>query len=378
MLKWIYEPSDNVLVFGDFNASYYMFPYKSDPDIDIVIKGQYPHARYMSITVGGETDIPIVSVYDQLLMPNPGSVNPFYPRADWDAENRDYTLIVRFAPPLANNYFIPGPGCNIVLAGVLPQNGKINRDGIITLRIYAPGIGYDKKGGVSLPAISYRARAADHADDSKTAEEPAHWKNYVANAKLEEQSSLFFDCELEWFKPNAVRSSLLQFNPNTVYMISSMLKRAPGKLLFIRWKAPAVPDTYHNTGITGGYDMRYWSVTFFAKHGDFGFKTIGDYQTVIDKNGFVNMVVSLGVPRPHFVTAENGFTWVDLADLPLLDYYILYRNVLVSPGFKYTAKTVCEGKEVPPEIMGAYYPCGKYVEPGYLEHILPLLSSAVE
>ena len=45
-------------------------------------------------------------------------------------------------------------------------------------------------------------------------------------------------------------------------LIPNLLQRDPGQLLFIRWKAPTFPNTYHNIGITGTEEVRYWSMTF--------------------------------------------------------------------------------------------------------------------
>lgn len=370
MQKWIYEPSNSLLVLGDFNASYFVFPYEVDPSVEIVIKGQYPHARYMSITVNGTADIPIASAPDQSLIPDPGSTNPFLPGANWDAKNRNYTLIIRFTAPPDSEHFVPGAGKNIIYVGTLP-NGRPNASGIITLRIYVPSIGYDKTGGVGLPEIMYcsaKNNRRTHMESLRGMAEPKMQDESLFNQKaFKGESSSREECDLVWSKTNRVQSVLLQANPNTVYIISNEIERNPGKLLYIHWKAPTFPDTYHNIGIVGNENMRYWSMMFATKIGYLGLYTIGDFQTIIDKSGYVNLVISFGAPRPAFVTSKNGFTWVDLSELPLVPFSIIYRNTLVSPTFPYTAKNVPVGEVVPPEVMGKYYPCGKYVDANYFK-----------
>lgn len=109
----------------------------------------------------------------------------------------------------------------------------------------------------------------------------------------------------------------------------------------------------------------YWSMSFVTRVALLGLYTLGDFQTITDKKGYVNLVISFGAPRPARVTTENGFNWIDASQLPLVPLYLFYRNNQASQEFPYTAKNIPEGQIVPPEVMGEYYPCGKYVNPLY-------------
>lgn len=365
MQNWIFEPSNSYLIAGDLNANYYLFPYVVDPDVEIVIKGEYPFARYMSITAVGENDISLVGAQDYEIIPDPGSSNPFMPGANWNAENRNYTLVIRFtAPPPGSSHFVPEAGNNTIYVGTFPD-GRPNTRGNIDYRLYVPSIGYDKFGGVGLPTITYCAAKKDKRhpiicsaqDNTGIRQNTLHdWSNH-ANKKDVSQY-----CDLTWSRSGRL-AQLLQTNPQTVYIESDFIERDPCKFLFMRWKAPTFPDTYHNIGIVGNEDMRYWGMSFTSPIGFIGLYTIGDFQTIIDKNGFVNLVISFGAPRPSCVTSENGFTWVDLSQLPLIPFQIIYRNTLISQFFPFTAKDVPAGQVVPPEVMGEYYPCGKYISP---------------
>ena len=107
MQKWIHQPSNSLLMLGDFNANYYVFPYEVDTDIEIVIKGQFPYARYMSFTLAGQIDTVIATAPDRVLIPDPGSTNPFLPGANWNADNRNYTVKIRFnAPPQGSEHWL--------------------------------------------------------------------------------------------------------------------------------------------------------------------------------------------------------------------------------------------------------------------------------
>lgn len=175
------------------------------------------------------------------------------------------------------------------------------------------------------------------------------------------------NCDLIWSRIGVIATRILQPDLNTVYILSDKIKRDAGKLLFLRWKAPTFPDTYHNMGILGNENMRYWSMSFVTQVGLFGLYTLSDYQTVTDKKGYVNLVISFGAQRPPCVTTENGFNWIDASNLPLVPLILFYRNNQVSQNSPYSAKNVPEGQIVPPEIMKEYYPCGKYVNPIYFD-----------
>jgi hypothetical protein len=377
MQNWIQQPSNSLLMLGDFNANYYIFPYSVDPDIEIVIKGEFPYARYISFTLTGQLDTVIVTAPDQALIPDPGNTNPFLPGANWNATNRKYTIKIRStAPPQGSSHFVAEAGNNTFYAGTL-KDGSPNTLGLIGYRIYVPSIGYDKTGGVGLPTITYCAAKKECCKtniagtiDKTTAYESSTNPANIFNRETCPQRYCDMtaqNCDLTWSHIGVIATRILQPDLNTVYIISDQLKRDPGKLLFIRWKAPTFPDTYHNIGILGNEDMRYWSMSFITRVGLLNLYTLSDFQAVIDKKGYVNIVISFGAARPPRVTTENGFTWIDASQLPLVPFSLFYRNNQVSQSFPYSAKNVAEGQIVPPEVMGEYYPCGKYVTPLYFE-----------
>lgn len=374
MQNWIHQPSDNLGMLGDYNASYNTFPYSVDPDVEIVIKGQFPYARYLSFSVIGKADLTIATIPDYEIIPDPGSINPFLNGADWNAKNRDYTLKIRFtAPPEGSDHFVPGAGNNIVYAGSM-LNGAANKHGTIELRIYAPSMGYDHTGGVGLPKIMYVPTLKDRTysqiverTNQTTFSNSIKQKNNFTQNKLNftsPEKNSEEKCDISW-RTLSRASALIQYDYNDGYILSDELQRDPSKLLFLRWKAPTFPDTYHNIGIHGNEDMRYWSMSFISPVGLLGLYTLADFETVVDKNGYVNLVISFGAPRPPCVNTKNGFNWIDASHLPLIPLRLFYRNKIVSDDFPYSAKDVSENTIVSPKIMGEYYPCGRYVNPAY-------------
>ena len=375
--KWIHESSDSLTLLGDFNASYNTFPYSALPNVEIVIKGQFPYARYLSFSVIGEADLTIATIPDRELIPDTGSTNPFLPDADWNTKNRNYTLKIRFtAPPEGAEHFVPGAGNNIVYAGTL-KSGLPNTRGTIGLRIYVPSIGYDDiTGGVGFPEIMYSHMPNDRSYymshepiNHPTFNLPLEQKNnalqnkwYIASNDKQDKEN----CDLSWSTLSGA-SALIQYDYNDAYILSDELLRDPNKLLFLRWKAPTFPDTYHNMGILGNEDMRYWSLSFVSPVGLLGLYTLADFDTIIDNEGYVNLIISFGAPRPSYVTTENGYSWIDASHLPLIPLQLFYRNKIVSQDFPYSANDIPAGDIVPPEVMGEYYPCGKYIDPIYFK-----------
>ncbi|PAM94756.1 hypothetical protein B4N84_11015, partial [Flavobacterium sp. IR1] len=71
-----------------------------------------------------------------------------------------------------------------------------------------------------------------------------------------------------------------------------------------------------------------------------------------------------GASRPSSVTSENGYTWIDASQLPLVPLFLIYRNNQISENFiHYTAADIRPGEVVTPQDMGEYYPSGIYVDP---------------
>lgn len=99
---------DGVQTLGpDYNATYLRLDYVAPFDTTLVMKGEFPHARFFSAQTSlpldprypsglaaGAPEVPIVDVD---IHPDVGSTNPFFINAARDEENRGYTL--RFAHP---------------------------------------------------------------------------------------------------------------------------------------------------------------------------------------------------------------------------------------------------------------------------------------
>ncbi|MGG1441987.1 hypothetical protein ABE354_07955 [Brevibacillus laterosporus] len=353
-------------LYPDCNARYYFYPFVVDPEVEIIIEGEYPCSRYMSYTVYGCNQQVIASAFDQMLIPNEGCVNTFEPHANWEAMNRSYTLKLQFIPP--PRYvcpFVPGVGNNTFFIGALP-NGQPNLWGILVYRIYVASEGTDEAGG-ELPTITYRRKKDGKRLRVKNP------KSLDLEAILQQSSRL---CTmpsrpignrtvpltpttnvLTWSRPSYKQNRVLFGNPQGGYMYASLCS-SPAQYLCLRWKAPTFPDTYHNQSITGLENMRYWSMSFVSTVGTATICTLADYQTVLDEQGFATLLVGFGAPRPAFAIPERGYNWVDLGNQPVKG--VIYRNMVVSACFPCTAVNIPLGQQVSMQ-MGEYLPIGQYI-----------------
>jgi len=90
--------------FPDGAATYNVADITLPPEGSLTLNGQFPHSRYFSITIanqlGGDQYGNGRFLRGNMIMPDPGSSNPFWPSADRNASPRNYTLrILQGNPP---------------------------------------------------------------------------------------------------------------------------------------------------------------------------------------------------------------------------------------------------------------------------------------
>ncbi|RAP28408.1 hypothetical protein C2W64_04842 [Brevibacillus laterosporus] len=356
---------ENVL-YPDCNARYYFYPFVVDPEVEIIIEGEYPCSRYMSYTVYGCNQQAIASAFDQMLIPNDGCVNTFDPHANWYASNRSYTLKLQFTPPPPFVCpFVPGVGNNTFFVGALP-NGQPNPSGILVYRIYVASEGVEEAGG-ELPKVTYRRKKDGKRLrvknpmplDMGAILQQSNWICAMQPSQMTNPSITLTPTPnvLTWYRPTYKQNLILLGNPQGGYTYAPLCS-SPAQYLCMRWRAPTFPATYHNQSITGLENMRYWSMSFVSTVGTATICTLADYQTVLDQQGCANLIVGFGAPRPAFATPERGYTWVDLGNQPVKG--VIYRNMVVSACFPCTAANVPFGQQVTMQ-MGEYLPVGQYI-----------------
>jgi hypothetical protein len=148
-------------------------------------------------------------------------------------------------------------------------------------------------------------------------------------------------------------------NPDAAYLIANVPAGLPqtlfnlGEVLYIQFQVPTTPPTPCVNGCSrsGNEQMRYMSISFETTGGG----TLASLPDSCPQNplspctpliqdafGNVNLVVGTGVPQPSWVTAANGYTWLDLSLLPNYTELneIAIRHILPSSWFDCSTQVV--------------------------------------
>ena len=166
------------------------------------------------------------------------------------------------------------------------------------------------------------------------------------------------DSNIQWTRgPEYVSGG----NPDAGYSYGNVPAGLPqtllnsGEVMRLRFRVPTTPPTPCTDGCSrsGDEQIRYTSISFQAP-GGITLASLPDSCpsgsllpcTPLNQNsnGYVTLVVSTGTPQPSWVTAANGYTWLDLSQLGIPSYMewnqIAIRNILPSAGFECPASFV--------------------------------------
>ena len=146
------------IAYPDAHAVYWAAYFRRPAGSTLLLHGEYPHARYMSLVTYNAAGAILDGVNDEMINPNIGSVNPFRSGEPLGATNRSYTVEVKAEKrpaSLPTSHLAEEPARNYVYA-YAPANeetapsGKYNTE-LVVLRVYVPDKGQPITGGVPLP-----------------------------------------------------------------------------------------------------------------------------------------------------------------------------------------------------------------------------------
>jgi hypothetical protein len=329
---------------------------------------------------------PIDALADVQIRPDPGSVNPFLPGADRTVTNRSYTAFIDLSPtPPAKrqpNTLYAGSG----------QGGMPNTTGVFIYRIYIRDNGAEPTGGVPLPTVTLESDASRSAPPRSvcdTLQKPSnpllndtiassngipqldglqpwgypipHWRKFV-NLPTSLADFALSNPSGERLRPllnplaAAGGSGGFLSNIHNAY-IATAVNRRYGQVLVTRFKAPTFPNTRPDAPtMASGVQLRYWSMCeneFFSQR---FIACATDDQTAVDKQGYVNYVMSTPAQRPARATARCGYTWLPWG--PDAEGVLIYRNMLPDASFAQAIQFARYGQET--QTMGAYLPTSTY------------------
>lgn len=345
-----------------------------DPQWQAVkINAAYPKARFFSFAVydnapasTGLAD----HIFDAGIAPDEGSINPFAGGQDAADGRQGYTISVSRNPSdEPNTLSFSAPSAWLVY------------------RVYLPNGGEGAMGGVPLPKITVTDAAGRQQElppcpvVNRQSELASLAPNFVPPV-LESPPAVPQVADRMWFAPIPKPPARLLPNPDNKYMISHFMPQyQKGRVIVVRGKMPAFPDTYRGSSASvpapgfSTVEMRYWSLCVASLVSPLPITGCAvDAATPLDADGFFTVVVTNDILRPDWLPAEDQ--WLPWGDEQMAPITIFIRNTLPSPGFAASAQAAIEAGcgvafnfPVPPdpeaitaagkctrEVMGDHYP----------------------
>lgn len=353
----------------------------------VVVRGQFPHARYTSLNTYTTQTQAIDAIHDTEITPDRGSKNPYVRTAHRRSTKRNYT-VTTFKGRLPAGGRAPN-----TIYTENADGSKSSPNAAIALRIYRTDRGYGIDGGVPLPSLTvYTATGQQllrYPDCPKTDLPDLGVTQTVANAGIGSAvpaggPSLFGRTALTWHKyvnlqtavadelidndvtGPAIRRPLTDFtstafpsggfgeNVDNKYVYTTYSRQA-GAVLVLRGKLPTFPQTYDGQPRMGTGQLRYWSLCSENQASQY-YACRTDDEVPLAKGRRYTIMVSTAAARPANATLACGVQWLPAGPLP--QSILLLRNMLPSPSFKQAVQYVDAGSEA--KQMGHYLPTGTY------------------
>ncbi|MGW5384771.1 hypothetical protein [Nocardia sp. NPDC003963] len=319
------------VAFPDTFADYWMTLVPAAPGTDVTLRGQFPHARYMSF-VSYSSGVATGVLTDTAIVPDAGSGNPFPAGAERQNENRSYTVRVvagdRPADPEPNTLYARA------VDGVIP----------VIYRVYRPDAGRDAMGGTGLPRTTVRTPggAVELADcGSSTSDSDPHGVFPESRVRPGGRATP---------PPRAPQwagseGGGLFPNPDNKYLATLV---DSGRTAIVRGRLPETPDTFPGTPRMAPAQLRYWSMCSGDGPSTSTLGCLVDDQIPVDEDGEFTIVISAPEHRPD---PRCGAAWLPANSGETL---LIMRNMLPADDFPDSVQNA--DPENPAPVLGSYYP----------------------
>jgi hypothetical protein len=381
----------------------------------IVLHGQFPHARFFSLTTSSVIGVIRGHLYDVDIKPDPGSTNPYLPGANRNATHRSFTVTVVDQPD-------PGPGLEAPntlyggVAGQAPGAGPL----LIVERVYLPDSGRDFSGGVGVPAASYvdangvtstdtaactalstQAGAANLTNVNPILFPESKIQSLLALSSSPEHPAVAQPVWYKYFNPQWLMAPYyagtsdasmiasipltgtgLGANPANGYVFTWLDRRfgpnhSAHNIAVLHGLLPTTPATYAGEPkMARTSQLRYWSIcnNQGLPSGATTGPCLADEEVPINAKREFTIVVSLPQDRPKNATDKCGVAWMNWGtagdgftrpDSTLL----LLRNLTTTatPAFPEAVQNIATPATVKSQ-MGAYLPKVTYTDAAQFQH----------
>jgi len=402
---------------SDLNSQYYKMFYKVDPSYEIVILGNFPNSRYFSITDYDTHGAPAEYLLDANIVPltsayinpyqqgtafvagqkyaasigfegTPGTLEKGCMMTGYNVEVNSLDGTQRHAGMDWNsdqNVFRAEPSFDLHIVDT-PQHTNPNTAGAVMVRSYldiTPNsyqnsphfILRDVASGCAYPAAYALNTLQVVANNSVTGGAWLDSTQADLHRTYEKQllPRLCFATDVRqvpgWNRgPEYVPGA----DPYGTYTAATFPAGVPqnlateGRVMRIRYRIPTTPPTPCTNGCSrsGNEELRYLSLSFENADGN-TLASVADSAFIEDPNGYVTLIAGTGTPIPSWITAANGYTFIDLTALSGYQNLnsLSLRNILSAPTFN------CSGAAVPYRtneytpaggLMGEYLPVVDY------------------
>jgi hypothetical protein len=312
------------LAYPDTAATYWVQRYSLPASGRIEVAWRRPHARYSSLVT-----------YD----PDGRALDAVADRA------AGLGTAARTVVTVASD---GAPGGRALRAGTV-RAGRV--DGTLIYRVYVPDQGRDARGGVALPTLTL-VRGSRRTRLGACTAPGASPDAAAAVAQLAARPTVPVPPAPVFIRPRDDGGNLYP-NPDNTYL-ATLADAAPGRVVVVRGRAPAFPDTEAGDRVTGREAVRYWSFCTNVYASPFPVTACAhDARFPLDAAGEYTLVVSRRVDRPAAARRSNGVVWLPWGSTraPML---LLMRNLLADPADPVSAASVAPG--APATTMGPFAP----------------------
>lgn len=329
------------LAYPDPNATYWAIPIQLAANESLVLRGTYPSARFMAVTLYTAAGDTVAQLSDDEIAPDPGSANPYAVQAPPPESGRSWQLTI--APA--------GSGASATNLLELPAGQLV---GWVLYRVYLGNPAGDRQGSAPLPTV-VRKRGSSVVATQKPC------STFLPGTAIAEILGAVMPPPVDVTEtPQFIRfanTGGLFANEANAYL-TALSDAPPGMILVVRGKLPTTPDTELGESVVGNFQLRYFSIT--SNLNQVPYPTVEglyDAQLPRDADGVYTVLIARDQDVPSNA-ATSGATWLSWGDGP--SQAVIIRNMLPAADFPRAIQDVTPSDYGQPsdaaEVMGAYYP----------------------
>ncbi len=386
------DPSVQNTLYPDAFATYWTASFDIPVGGKVLLKGEYPYARYSSLHIYNPILQPLDAIADVELVPDAGSVNVALAGADRTATNRSWTAQVLAAVPPEN--INDREGNTLYSFQGRDGNNAPSQKANVIYRVYIEDNGRDVSGDVGLPTVvlvdatgnettgTDACSAATDLPSPGTLNDIRQGDDPVSTVPSSAAFDTFTISWLRFFNFQGSQANRFNSTPAGAPLIASPLNSTNSAGGFasnvhnayiyaqlnhgaednnpltrlvgaFEMQVPTTPNTVNGNTVMGSADMRYWSITTNENNQQAFVDGVYDEDSVAPlrvgvsgeneldptaANRRIFLVSRPGEERPSNATAECGVNWLSWGFAT--HSILILRNMLSENAFKQAVQQI--------------------------------------